>query len=264
MRFNIEAALLSLCMVATAAAGDYGTMTVTFDGRGPHEGNGGRFDWKNVAWNDQPGHSVLPYDLNLDGGILYTFCIETQEYIKTSGPTTYDVNMLIHAPDEGQGPGKTMDSTRAAHLETIADNYFSLAVSATDNPWGTKEQEAAAFQLAAWEVVFGDYFTAGKNAAGDYIGIVNGLWKSGSYSSAAENLAKTWLTKLLDGDLSDNLNRKTLALVSAPVYDANGNLLQEGHQDQIMQIVNPEASSIVLWSVMGIGLVWWYGRRRDV
>jgi len=131
-----------------------------------------------------------------------------------------------------------MTAQQAARVETLADNFFGLAATSESVTAGyTGAEEAGAFQLALWEIIYGDY-----NAS-------NGTVGSSGFTANARTLADVWLTQLVNNQLSDNAALRTLALV------------RSGRQDQIIQVVVPEASTVVVWSIMVLGLAWSYRRR---
>lgn len=124
--------LLTLAASATTARGD--VLTLTFQ-------------------NVSPGSSV-DYSLNSGGvykettagvmnwvGGYETFCVQLEEYVSGDNPVAYDVLDVAEVPDAEPG---AMGSFRAGLIEDLyARNYADIDSSA----------EAAAFQIAIWEIV---------------------------------------------------------------------------------------------------------------
>lgn len=210
-----------LFAASPAEAGDYGTLTGTYIGQaaGHSLGNGGRFDWRPVSTTpSDPG-----FDLQLVGGTLYTFCIELSEMV---GSTQFDMNALVNAPNPGNG--SLFTAAQAADIELLADNYWKLATTT-----GTA-LEAGAFQLALWEIAYGDYVAG----AGSPIVGAGAAPASAYYTTAGlVDLANTWLQQLINKELVDNPSLMTIALV------------RNGKQDQITQVAVPEVSAIAVWSL---------------
>ncbi|MGE3638845.1 MAG: hypothetical protein AB7G28_09815 [Pirellulales bacterium] len=237
MRFLCCFVLLAV-LAPGAVAGDYGTLKATYAGQaaGHSKGNGGRFDWTNVSQPDLTGWDPA-WKLNLVAGTLYTFCIELQQNI-ASGATTYDVNALTNAPKPGAG--STMSATQASNLEILMDHFFQSASTAGVDGVA----KAAAFQLAVWEVVFGDYDAVNTILAGP-----------SGYNATDRSNADALLAQLpaRGGTLSDIPTLKSLALVSS-----NPN----GRQDQIFQVAVPELASLSVWSVLACAVGGIFRRRR--
>jgi hypothetical protein len=209
-------------VASISEASDYGTLTATYVGQGAGHslGNGGRFDWRPVTTTPaDPG-----FDLQLNAGTLYTFCIELSQKVAT---TTFEMNDLIHAPV----PGSFMSASQAADVELLADNYWSLATTS-----GTAVQ-AGAFQLALWEIIYGNY----DAGSGSPITGAGGTPSNAYYTTAGVVAqANVWLQQLLNHELVDNPLLKTIALVN------------DGKQDQITQVrvaAVPETSSILAWAM---------------
>ena len=214
---KIGAMALCLLMASSAAAGDYGTLNLDYQGRqGPYMGNGGRFDWDIKTGGFAPNSEWNPnwrLQKNAPGDRIYTFCIELTEGVG-------DADFM-------------MDKVTDAQFEELADRYFQTAANNTD-------KEAGAFQLALWELVHGD---------GD---IDNGIVSQASnFTGSAIDLADDYL---------DSLTGTYIDLTTTAIA-----LTYNGRQDQLMQVtLVPEASSVVVWSMMALGLgCCWYQRRKD-
>jgi uncharacterized protein (TIGR03382 family) len=133
-----------------------------------------------------------------------------------------------------------MGMTRSARVEELADRFWHVATAT----WGTlAEQDVlrGAFQLAIWELSEGDGDPHDDEFA--------------SFSDDAKDQAEDWISDLTG---AVDLNFIHLALTS------------DVAQDQIIRIaaggggcIVPEASSVMVWSMMAFGLGWLQRRRRN-
>jgi len=223
----ISTIVFTLGMASSAmATGSYGSLDLGYLGRPvPSMGNGGRFDY-DIA-NESSLSLPAGWDLNrydspsavMPGGQdgvddLFTFCIETNQFV----PGNSSSNTFMVDPEAIGGT-----------LDRLGDYYYSLAVQPGNFV------EAGAFQLATWETVFGNS------------DMTDGFISSGSYTSAAINLATTWLASVTGSNpLPDLLDTRMISLTNA------------SFQDQVTQITAvPEAAALIVWTFVGgaIGLV---------
>lgn len=230
---------LALAIVGLAAsqavAGDYGTIELGNGAapgsgftRGPFQGNGGQFNWQfddsgvafPVGWSLDPS-----IDFAATPNTLASFCLELQQ---TVGEGTFDVNPLSKAPN---GPAGFMTAAQASDLNKLATN-FMLAV--------TTPTEAGAFQVAVWEILYGDYDTSTPINIGPGTGITDATTLADGQT----------LLNLLPG-LQGVAGLKALALTN-PL-----------RQDMLVVVSVPEASSLLAFATVAgaIGLVM-YRRRK--
>lgn len=132
--------LLTLAASATTARGD--VLTLTFQNVSPGAG---------VQYNLNSGNGnfngTTAGVMNWVGG-YETFCVQLEEYISGGQTVTYDVLDVADVPDAEPG---AMGDVRAGLIEDLyARNYASIASA----------EDAAAFQVAIWEIVHerGDTF----------------------------------------------------------------------------------------------------------
>jgi hypothetical protein len=124
--------LLTLAASATTTRGD--VMTLTFQNVSP--GAGVQYSLNSGANFTGTTAGVM----NWVGG-YETFCIQLQEYISGGQQVTYNVLDVADVPDAEPG---AMGAYRASLIEDLyARNYASIASA----------EDAAAFQVAIWEIV---------------------------------------------------------------------------------------------------------------
>ncbi len=124
--------LLTLAASATTTRGD--VMTLTFQNVSPGAG---------VSYSLDSGVSTR----NTTAGVMNwlggyeTFCVQLEEYVSGGNTYTYDVRDVAEVPDVEPG---AMGAFRAGLIEDLyARNYASIASA----------EDAAAFQVAIWEIV---------------------------------------------------------------------------------------------------------------
>lgn len=134
--------LLTLAASATTARGD--VLTLTFQNVSP--GAGVRYSLN--SGDDFTGTTAGV--MNWVGG-YETFCVQLEEYVSGGNQYTYDVLDVAEVPDAEPG---AMGSYRASLIEDLyARNYASI----------DSAEDAAAFQVAIWEIVH----ERGGNTAGE-------------------------------------------------------------------------------------------------
>jgi hypothetical protein len=140
-RFTAAATILTFGLAGSAQAG---FVMATFNGVSPGQGvsfstNGGGSFINTTAgmfnWTQTGGD----YDMPGSGAAFTTFCIEVTQYISPGGSYAYDVVPLVLAPNSAP-----MGAGTAAMLSELFGRYYA-GVDTAD--------EAAAFQVAIWEVV---------------------------------------------------------------------------------------------------------------
>ncbi len=210
---NRWAVALTIASAFTAAAtvAQAGTVDVKYLGyKGgtiyTNLGNGGAgaFQWEKVSG------SGLPFP---DGNQFISFCIDIFEHIKTTGVTSYNVVDPAAAPNN-----YAMVADKAGLLSHWFGKYYQ---GNTLDQW--TKNEARAFQMGVWEIVFDDLNLIGDVFAGSFF--VNG-------PNTARALAQNWF---------DDLTWKTgktldLVAMSTPSGPAVGR-----YQDQIVVVPVPAA-----------------------
>ena len=183
-------------------------------------------------------------DIGLSGN-LKTFCIDISQNINSGNTVKFDVTNLADAPVQ---PADQMGQKRANLIgELWYQNYASI---------GTNNSNAAAFQIAIWEII--NETTIDQN--GDFVLYVSGVNK-GTFNvqGNAETLktANMWLSAL---DLTGN-GTKTPGLIAMTSGGSSG------YQDYVVQgpVATPVPSSLVLGMTGTLALllpVAWRTRKR--
>lgn len=195
----------------------------------------GRFEW-----------TVNSSDVSsLDAGeTIYTFCTELTEYASSGTFTETAINDLPTSPGPGLSP---MSDFRAGLLSELYTNHFYEAAGLNGNTYD--KDKAAAFQIAAWEIVYQDASVAESslNSIGDLTLNVNNDDGAGfqvtNVASNIRSLANTWLGGLIGG-----------TGVSSTLIGLGG----EGIQDQITMVPLPAAMALAGVGLAGIAV----GRRK--
>jgi hypothetical protein len=152
------------------------------------------------------------------------FCIEMQ--YSTSGYQTYNIKDLQDAPLTGGIGGLPMGSTKADFIRELWANH----IADTQVGGAAGNTNAAAFQLAVWEIVYednGSWDVTATSGAAD-----TGFKASGN--AGALNLANTWLGELDGQGMAGGL------------YAYSNNT----YQDYVFQVPVPAA---VLLGLLGLG-----------
>lgn len=244
-------ALLLLSFTSVSLAGEFGTIDLKYLNAGPKLGHGGVFNWEIVSGPNGtfPSSWSLGPSLKANGDLI-SYCIEigVDQYISGG---TYDIRDLDDAPIPGPAAGDpdgngTMSASQADVVGRMTENYFVAASTGVLNALlGTSldaSQQAGAFQLAIWEVIYGDSNTAN--------GIVSGT------GTGFNDDVKSAAQQMIDNPGSDLSKYKAVALTRY----VDGTTIA---QDQIILVSVPEASSLLAFASVAcaIGLVM-YRRRK--
>ncbi|QJW96549.1 hypothetical protein [Frigoriglobus tundricola] len=170
--------LLRLCAAALAVVGfvalspraSADTISLTFDGGGNGQNNGGPFNWTQTT---PPNTAVT------------TYCIDTQDYVR-SGTFTIDTNIAA-APSIAHSTTANV----VAKIDTLFDHYYS---SSFQN--ATTE---AAFQQALWNLIYGGPLDTSTTAGKEAQNLLNGKMYNGqAYNGVEHDLANASLVALVD------------------------------------------------------------------
>lgn len=175
-----------------------------------------------------------PRDADTAADNLLTFCIELGQVVSTNWHA-YAKTDLTLAPDPHISSlplGAKVGGQRAGLLDLLADHFWDDA--------GLSDVNAAAFQLATWEIVHESTSASPGNPAPSSLGLgigqgtfyVNMASPTGNILSAL-NLANLWL-----GMLSSLTPNDHLSLIA---------LTHPRKQDQIVQIASPEPGALCVW-----------------
>ena len=102
----------------------------------------GRFNWTVTS-----GETINGVTFNA-GDHFTTFCTELTQFISTGDEFTYSSVAVSSMPTVGQ-LGAPMGSFRAGLIQELFNDHYATAVNGTLT-------EAAAFQVAVWEIVYED------------------------------------------------------------------------------------------------------------
>lgn len=178
----------------------------------------GSFNWTTVSTNSWLGAQFS------------TFCIELNQYISPGSSYTYSVVNLEAGTNPGVGiggPGTTgpLGQDRADKLRQLWGMHYDEVNS---------NITAAAFQIAIWEIIYGQYFTPYTTGA--------------AAATAAINLSNAWVADVQVRDESQFEHRL--------VAITNGTA-----QDQLT-LHTPVPASLVLAGVGMVSVLGWTRRRR--
>ena len=183
------------------------------------------------SWSDGVGNSYV------------TFCTELTQNINFGNSYNYDIDSLSIAPVPNDSINAAfphliggMGTYRAGLVQNLYDQYFSVALDSSVN--------AAAFQLAIWEIVYEEGLAEGDNSTlnvsdGDFT-ISNNNAGNQSQTQAI-TLANTWLS--------------TLSSVGVTTLVA---LTNDTYQDQILLIPLPAPVLMAGLGLLAVPLI----RRR--
>ncbi len=197
----------------------------TFGGRT----SAGLFTWRSIGVNDRYG----------DAEEFYTFCVEIVQRVTYNRDYEYDFADIIEVPSPNAGLGD-MDEGQAAAMSSLLDQHWNAAVNGT-------VLQSAAFQLAAWEIVYEgagvDYggLASGENVTG--LSTQNG-WFQFTENQSAIALADQWLGGLFNNGISER----------------GFGFTNPNRQDQISMAVIPLPAPIALAALGLLGVA--AGRRR--
>jgi len=179
----------------------------------------------------------------LGDGKLHMLCVDVLDFVEDNNYA------LVDAADVPNSVQQPMGEAKATLLSRLWYNYYDTARFA-----GNKNYKAA-FQLAAWEVVYEDYDDIGLSLTGDSDageGLEEGdFWVTNKYSGA-EGIAEGWLAAITASDY-DVVNGGYTPLVGLEETNTSGD-----KQDFVVPIPAPGA---VVLGAMGLGLVGWVRRR---
>lgn len=172
----------------------------------------------------------------LSNGTFLTMCIELTEFFSSGGTYTVAYADPQNAPDPGN-PLSTvghMGAAKAALLSELYGRFLGLVDT---------DKEAAAFQVAVWEIVYDTGLKLGTNQGQVFIDNANHL-NAGTYGA----LAQSWLDQL-DG--------------TGPHMDLLA-LSKTGFQDQVVPNPVPAPPGLVLAGIGFLGLLGWRQRRQPI
>lgn len=217
------AAVVATAVMAVAPAGA-ATVNVTMQGKNAFQDAKGQNAWYQTASYSLNGTNRTAaagvFRLSATGANgsvqdFLAFCLEPLETLTL--PRSHTVGSTLSAP--------ILD-----RLGALMGNGFSLVTGATS---------AAAFQLAAWEIA---------NEGSGKLDLSKGAFRVTSATSAARNLAQSWLNGITSGQWT---SPGAVTILSAP-----------GTQDLLTDIAPvpvPAAGVLLLGGLAGLGAL---GRRR--
>lgn len=202
-----------------------------YNNGGTSNGSGGIFNW--TMNNNDVTSTGDPFPV-VNGGKFITFCIEILETIPGGATVNYESINLADAPNNNgaQGP---MGAAKAALIRAWFGNYWQGEVA----NWTL--DEARAFQLGLWEIVYENSGTVGVFSAG------GGTFYRTGGSTGGVGLAEFWFQNL---DLSKT--RHVFAL-STPTTNPATAIRQD-------QVTVPEPGTMLLVA-SGIAAMGWKRRR---
>lgn len=228
---------LVLGVASPALAAD--TMTLDFIGTG--KGKNTRISYngsKQVVFAGQ-----LEWEVDADtsgtyseGDQIRTFCIDI---LQNAGDGTFTLGDVADAPIPGGGMG----AVKAAMVEHLYANYFWLVNDGT-----ATKNNAAAFQVAVWEIVNEDIsvnsLSIADGAGKFYIdsNVTEGGWDAGD---AARTTAEGWLAAVWAAHVTTSLDQFN------GMFNA---LLSGGGQDQIIANIVPVPAPVMLGGAGLLGL----------
>jgi hypothetical protein len=122
------------------------TLSVYYDSNGAAAGGGqqynnvltGQYNWQWTSGDEKPGN------INANNQ-FWTYCIELTQNVNNNSSVTYNLAPLDTAPDPGRGIGGGMGITKANMVQELFERNYTMNFNAV---------QAAAFQLALWEIIF--------------------------------------------------------------------------------------------------------------
>jgi hypothetical protein len=163
----------------------------------------GPFETADILYNDgvksKSINNVVAgyYNLKIDGidgwkpeDIFKSFCVDVFDNVPNTNPSTYNLVSLDEVPKKIAGP---MGGDRATRLKKLWANYYLTNFT---------NQQAAAFQLAVWEIVYDDS-----------LNLKGGFFTVNSAGSGTIDLAQGWLD-----NLSNLSNEANISAVTSNTY----------------------------------------------
>jgi hypothetical protein len=199
-RIRAWAAVAALAVVSTPAQGGYVfrfddvapkiAVSYTLDGVGSGNTYAGRMNWSQPA----PTADDVPWL----GQQFWTFCIEVGQHVSYGATYSDYLGLnLENAPAPGAGaggPGGAAGPMQAAKADAIRRlfGYTTGTLGINVSSPGLDKIDAAALQIAIWEIVFEDALNTAWNATDGEFRITS----NSADSDAAEARANLWLTHL--------------------------------------------------------------------
>lgn len=237
LKYRIGMATAALLISTSAAfAGLSGTVDGDYDS-GQSYGRSGKFVYNGnrdgtIAQISYFDKTASTGDGNRISDPFWGFCIDLFDGL--TDPDKWNVVDLELCPEDEGGP---MGVARANYIRELwADNYASVNTN----------DEAAAFQLAVWEIIYEDYQANGlgiTDGDGDFFASQSG---SGTlFSNTVVNLTNSWL-----GALNGQGPRASLAGLTSR------------NQDFVTELIVPAPGAVLLGLTGLVGIGWM--RRRPV
>jgi len=210
MMKKLSVGCVGVAVLASAGITQADTIGMTFDGitgqstsysyTGVRAAGGASFGGNTTAgkfaWTVTTGGGTCGNHAFAENETCFTFCTELTQNISQGSKVLYTLQGPSSLPDPSGGFG--MGSFRAALLAELFDNHFVAATTAA----GTLD--AAAFQMAVWEIVYQDGTGAGGSASS--LGELTLDTLAGTYSTGnnvAGALANSWFIGLTGSYATD-------------------------------------------------------------
>ena len=187
---------IAVVIVATAATrASAGWVTATFSDVNPGQVvtiHSASMGLNETGWAGVYNFKNASGDLT---GDLRTFCIDIAQGIYTNTTATFELKNLSSAPT----PGTAMGQDKANLISELWGRDFASI---------TTNSQAAAFQIAIWEII--------NEKSGNALNVKNGDFTVTGVGGATLNLANTWLSELNgSGPFAPNL----IAMTSSTYQD---------------------------------------------
>ncbi|TDJ41929.1 MAG: hypothetical protein E2O54_03840 [Gammaproteobacteria bacterium] len=164
----------------------------------------GKFGWTVEAGEGPVSFGGRSFN---DGDQFSTFCTELTEFISPGSTYTYYSSAIEDMPSYGQ-IGAPMMAFRAGLLQELFDNHYADATNGISDTIYSDTVEAAAFQVAVWEIVYEDRLLEVNSGGGTPLSVALnvGADNSGlnsfviSQNALVVALADEWLDAL-NGDV---------------------------------------------------------------
>ncbi|MBI2826668.1 MAG: hypothetical protein HYX69_18500 [Planctomycetia bacterium] len=201
--------------------------------------NGGVFFWTDLQ-PSTPDLVNAPGDSNPANFV--SFCIEVGQHISYGDNVPYDFGLIAlgSAPKPGIPGVSPMGALAANLIEQLWYNHFNDLFT----PSGVDQVKAGAFQLAIWELTY----DVGTGANG--VNLTDGIIKASM--GTVRSLASSWLGELDWTNNGQDQPRASLLAMSSSTYQDQVVASTIGNLDQTGGGTVPEASSVVVWSLLGL------------